>query len=329
MAGGKRNDFSRPPALWTLASVPNARDFSIWDRAQYQGIDGDNGGTWAPASPIGIGGNGVQLSAPSLMAAGFTTRLGGRYLLGTANFPVFQTPQARTVSFPFRGITGSTGTQFRRVATSQIGTGIAAGASQIGWTDPIASTLYCQVPARWVHDGATLTNIAITAFLATPPATPTIVQRIGLIDSYTGAGVDYGAAPVWQASHFYAIGATVIPTSVTKQNGCAFTTPTTMTSGSTEPTWNTSGPTPDGTGTWQAVGGGTLVMPSPFTTTAFFAQGTTYAMNLSPHLTLVMDKSHPYMLYIVQDAANPAGAPNWVYTSVQFGYTAINDFRFE
>ena len=57
------NDRSRPASEWVTYATPNAHDFAQWDLLQYQGVNGDLGGNWAPKTPIVIGGAGLSLAS--------------------------------------------------------------------------------------------------------------------------------------------------------------------------------------------------------------------------------------------------------------------------
>lgn len=329
-----RNDFSRPPALWTTASVPNARDIQVWDHNQYSGVDGDHGGTWAPVTPIGIGNQGVQLASGSQMLGGFESRLGGRFVLGTADFPSFVTGQARTVTFPIRGINDtspslatSVGVRYRK-STKVLLVGGAGAVLRAGWTNPQATTIAFPIEPRYMHSGATISSIALYAFLSAPPVVPSIVQQVHLFDAT--ARVDYTPFPVfWQPSHTYAANVTVIPNGFTAQNGLYFTSSGSGTSGSSQPAWNHSigGGTFDNGINWITQGfAGTVVDPTSYSNAALYNAGGIHVMKLTPFPSgtpLVVSKGGEYLLAIVQDG-NP-----WVYTACQINYTSIADFRFE
>lgn len=52
--------------FWTDGSVVTPAEFEALDQAQFEEINGDLGGTWAPSSPIIIGGSGVEIGGAGL-----------------------------------------------------------------------------------------------------------------------------------------------------------------------------------------------------------------------------------------------------------------------
>lgn len=59
------NPLIRLGADWSLDDVVTAGEFSTLDTRQFQGINGDLGGTWAPSDQIVIGGDGLYVTGPS------------------------------------------------------------------------------------------------------------------------------------------------------------------------------------------------------------------------------------------------------------------------
>jgi len=55
------NSYVRNLGIWDANKVVSHNEFALLDRGQFVSINGDDGGTWAPLSPIVIGGAGVTL----------------------------------------------------------------------------------------------------------------------------------------------------------------------------------------------------------------------------------------------------------------------------
>lgn len=54
----------RAPGLWTDFSVLLAAEMEEFDEDQYNSVNGDDGGTWAPSAAIIIGGSGMHVTGP-------------------------------------------------------------------------------------------------------------------------------------------------------------------------------------------------------------------------------------------------------------------------
>ncbi len=52
----------RPPGLWVAVTVIDPDELETFDLRQFESINGDQGGTWAPATPIVIGGDGIHVA---------------------------------------------------------------------------------------------------------------------------------------------------------------------------------------------------------------------------------------------------------------------------
>lgn len=79
----------RPIGLWTLDSDVLTSEFEAFDLAQFESINGDQGGTWAPASQIEIGGAGLKVSGPFDMPIGTTGTFGGTVDFASTSTPTF------------------------------------------------------------------------------------------------------------------------------------------------------------------------------------------------------------------------------------------------
>jgi len=319
-------DYSRPPALWTEYSVPNARDLTIWDAAQYSGLDGVNGGSWSPKTPIGIGGVGMSLGANSLFTGGFITAYGGRYTLGDSDYPTFTAGnRTRTLRFPLRGVAGTSGVLFRVNETISGRTFTRAG-----WYDSAAPTLYLPIPQRFVHNGtiggATLTNITVTMFYTTVPSgVPGTTFQAVLYD--TESNTAYTPSTQWQATHGYTTGQLVIPLGAAAQTGYYYKALSNFTSsGLGQPTpWGSviGGTTNElsGGGTWENMGYAGTIAGTAYSAAA--QVGTPFTFKITPSSSLELNVAHSYMLVVTQDG-NP-----WVYTCCELDYGTIANMAFE
>lgn len=62
------NSRLRAPTFWVLDSPVTPAEFEAFDLAQFEAINGDQGGTWAPAAAIVIGGAGLQVTGSSQLS---------------------------------------------------------------------------------------------------------------------------------------------------------------------------------------------------------------------------------------------------------------------
>lgn len=60
------NSYVRPLGVWNANQVVSHNEFAALDRGQFVSINGDDGGTWAPTSPIGIFGAGISMRLVSV-----------------------------------------------------------------------------------------------------------------------------------------------------------------------------------------------------------------------------------------------------------------------
>jgi len=73
------NAYIRPSGVWT-AGVPVLHgEFAAFDLAQFQSINGDLGGTWAPSSIITIGGAGLNVTGPFQVHGSFHVYVGALF----------------------------------------------------------------------------------------------------------------------------------------------------------------------------------------------------------------------------------------------------------
>lgn len=219
-------DFVRPDGNWWPASVPNSADFQRWDTKQDAAVNGDLGGTYAPSSPIVIGGAGLSMGTLSRCTGGVATATGGRLVLGTAvgDFPLLAPFRSRTITLP-------ADERVMRVDPSSIG------------------SMTVPVPSRYLHDGAPISGIGIRFVVPTPnftiPGTytvPTINLNVHTLVGAPGTATapDQSTFVPWTASTAFTLGQYIIPSSPAKNNGWYTKVVTAGTSGGTEPTWSST-----------------------------------------------------------------------------------------
>lgn len=321
------NVYSRRQALWNNASVPNARDLALWDSNQFKGLDGDNGGTWYPKTPIGIGGAGVQLSDGSQFnQGGIQTELGGRFVLGANDFPTFGTDRIRTVRFPLRGLSGGTGVVYKQ--------NLSVGGRPIhrsGWFDPSAAKLWFPIDPRYIHNGAAIAQIRLYAFqtqFVPALSSPSFIQQADLWTLNTG--FDYAVTTQWVPTpHNYLFGDITIPSGAQAQTGLYYQCTFGGTSGASQPApWPASigGTVTNGGATWQAVGyAGTAAQTYPYSASAYYNAGQSRTFILTPYLLappLLANAADVWAISVVQDGGS------WCYSSAEIDYTTIPDMSF-
>ena len=75
-------------AAWAVGTVVDPAEFDALDEGQFVGINGDDGGTWAPSAAIIVGGSGLELTgADNLVAAGGTLTINGTLATSAAFAP--------------------------------------------------------------------------------------------------------------------------------------------------------------------------------------------------------------------------------------------------
>lgn len=337
------NDYSRPPNSWNSRSVPGPRDFAIWDTAQFKAVDGDNGGTWNPLTPIVIGGSGVTLTnAFSNLKGGFLTQQGGRYSLGANDFPTFSLARMRTVICPLwqaSPFNEADGVAFNFQVLSSPAFGIQSSRA--------SGAIYIPIPARFLHNGATLAGAKLRfrmlkSVLGTSSTLSTTVpiffgvaglSSAGAFQSESTTPTDFYAS-TWQASHAYALNSWV--GSLATSNGFIFQATSisgTGTSGGSEPVWPTviGNTVTDNPGANQIVWtnkgfSGRLVTPA--SVNALYAGGQPQIIQFSPFSTtgtgLVIDTTTYAYHVVISGNYSPFG----LFHSAELDYSVVNDLRF-
>ena len=145
------NDYVRPSGQWLSHTVPTARDLQRLDDLGARSINGDEGGTWNPASPIIIGGQPFQVTtAASSYEGGARTENGGRIVHSDNDVPVFSAARTRSVLVPLYRLHDSV-KAYVDYATTSLGI-----ISQ--YFNFFASV---QLDGRYFHKGATLSTATL------------------------------------------------------------------------------------------------------------------------------------------------------------------------
>jgi len=71
------NSYIRAGAVWANASPVTSAEFNLFDVAQFKSINGDDGGSWSPASAIVLGGSGLNVTGDSVL-----TKITGSFVTG-------------------------------------------------------------------------------------------------------------------------------------------------------------------------------------------------------------------------------------------------------
>lgn len=58
------NSYIKPGGIWPLLTIVTKEIMELLDAAQFKAINGDDGGTWAPAEVITVGGAGLTVTGP-------------------------------------------------------------------------------------------------------------------------------------------------------------------------------------------------------------------------------------------------------------------------
>ena len=345
------NQFSR--RLWTNVMVPNARDWQIWDVANFKGVDGDNGGEWTPSSPIIIGGAGVVMSgAGNRLANGLTTLRGGRMVLGASDYVTLNT-RTRTEVIPLLsalpdtgGIVGIGGTGNQQNVVSLEPSGISPISAQGDFVVPI--------PSRYLHNGANLTLAALKMRAlvrqSTPMASSPFWMFANIFGMNAGNTVNPQLVPTftpWASGTVYPVNSVVIPSNGSlSQNGFYYVATAVAgsgTSGSVPPTWTTSiglscvdDPGPNEIN-WKCSGYAGTLQTNNQGAGNTFAGGSVQTAQMSPSITgspfnspFVIDTTtYDYYLQVSYDnfGSGTLAAPNWLFHSLALTYGNIVDMR--
>ena len=145
------NDYVRPSGQWLAHTVPTARDLQRLDDLGSRSVNGDEGGTWNPTSPIIIGGQPIQVTtAASSYEGGARTENGGRIVHADNDVPIFSTTRTRSVLVPLYRLHDST-KAYVDYATGPLGL--------ISQYFNIYATV--QLDGRYFHKAATLSTVTL------------------------------------------------------------------------------------------------------------------------------------------------------------------------
>jgi hypothetical protein len=252
-------DYVRPGGLSVPEFVPTAADYQRWDALQTRLINGDDGGDWAPSSPIVIGGQGMALStAGSQMTGGATTTTGGKLILGliAGDFPVLFPSRLRTLRLPILGASISVDPTYGAQQQENYITPVL-GASSAGVSVQNTSTLSVELPRRYLHNGARIASLAVHFYVRQRVSIPTYPIQV-IYSVYNRSNLPQYLNPsvlaTWGPTSVFFLGQYCLPNA--NQNGYYFKCTVPGTTGGSEPNWtSTVGATiPDGGVTWVCVG---------------------------------------------------------------------------
>ena len=193
-----RNDFVMPGGKWL--TIPAPKKLAALDQAITGGVNGDDGGSWFPAKPIGLGGAGLQISG--ILDPAFTggVRTGRGYSAASqprievegSAYPNFVDPQARRIMLNpttdlRKSLAGSAYSYDRNGALVAAGAGLAH---------------FIAVPQLRMHNGATIASVVFRwKVTAKPTALPPggVSEAFG-IDRYLKAFTGYPTPASFTAS---------------------------------------------------------------------------------------------------------------------------------
>lgn len=214
------------------ATVPEPSILRQLDLAASQGIDGDNGGTWNPASPIILGGAGLNLSGYVLANGGVTTGpLASPRALIVSGVPAVWLAGNRTriVVFPLRDF----GARFDETTIYQASTVTYDDGSSPGTVTTLQNTGLFSLSTTTVRLIVPIPQFRCTVGNVSAGTSwfPTLRIRTGQssvpslltgmpgfrLSKFTAAGAWQSSQdvviPTWAATHAYNVGDLVIPTS--------------------------------------------------------------------------------------------------------------------
>lgn len=286
------NDYVQPAGLWPEPHAPTPDQLQRLDQTASEAVNGDGGGTWAPASPLVIGGAGVQSNAAGGFSGpirtGRNARAGGALVLGDNDLPRIFPPktvsrimtprdfyskfdQARPDPAPtlpkYWPIDESTPGRVRSLDYTIPGS-FGIPPTPVGK----ATHLLFPIPSHLLVNGAMFSELrfrfstqfaapAFTTFTAMPGFR---VVRCGPSGSYLGVANELYVIPAWTAATPYLVGALVIPA---VPNGYQFRCFNAGTSGGSQPGGfsgtSFGSPVTDGGVTW-------IAEPGPATANGHF-----------------------------------------------------------
>jgi hypothetical protein len=169
---------------WITGYVPQITDWKSFDARSAQAVNGDDGGTWAPAdsNPIIINGSGLVVTGPSLISgngANLTSLAVGAFHLSGSEWPVLgptHTSRSRTiVSSTLRSMSSLARTGPSLAASILPNTAYASPQTVL----VPGSTVVLQVTLR-CHDGSTLDSVSVN-WIVSWSHTPVTLPRFRVL----------------------------------------------------------------------------------------------------------------------------------------------------
>lgn len=258
------NDHIIPYGLWTSKTVPTPSMMERMDLAASQSLNGYDGGTWAPETPIIVGGLGTTIKAGTLTGGVSTDAKSVARGIRLGNvWPRFSSTRTRTVVFPI------TGNCFKHSDILPIAD-LVTVPSPVGYTvSGGADKMIVPLPSfRMVH-GATISSITLGFSAGTRPtgADSLIGPRFRLMAFSRDRSTMFAVAsvPTWAALTPYIANQTVVGS---PQTGMAFVCTSGGTSGASQPaafsTAVSHDSITDASVTWQALTAGADMVGTDF-----------------------------------------------------------------
>jgi hypothetical protein len=130
---------------------------SALDDAIARSVNGDDGGSWNPLTPIIIGGSGMNLTtSSSSIQGGVQTAKGGKLVLGNSDWPTFSATRGRTLVFPI------VPTMASNSALYGVDCDLSPQYGCLRTLDLNGAALVIPIAKRYLHNGATLTRGTLT-----------------------------------------------------------------------------------------------------------------------------------------------------------------------
>ncbi len=173
---------NQPDSAWIAGYTPGQSDFEDWDRKVAASVNGDDGGTWAPSSPIvitnGVGGAETDILCPVKVCYGarFTTATGGRFAISGPKFEILApghagstrallTPMAGAIVEPAAAAARLLLSNAIQLALPRVTVDHAPAPVEIGdltTVGPLEDVATRTTQILRTHDGATLASITLT-----------------------------------------------------------------------------------------------------------------------------------------------------------------------
>lgn len=280
-------DFDRPSGKWSNDMVPGQADYQRWDVKQAKLINGDDGGTWNPTSPIILGSVpnvGNHSLSTSFFTGGVYTLTGGSVALSGADntSPVLQVTRSRTITVPVIG--SNVHVDLTSIAQIQRENAYLGFASipPLGFRLLASSAaVHIEIPGRSLHHASRVATFGITFQVSQVPTSVPSLNLVPLAFSFSGVSKPLNPQPVtpWVPSHAYTIGQYVVPTNA-HNNGYYFSAQNNASSAGSEPTWTTTvGATVvDGAQSWTCVGRSGQYPIGTTNTNGFYNNGQTQTL---------------------------------------------------